>query len=168
MDFLQLAEARYSVRKFTPQKVEQEKIDKLLRAAQLAPTACNNQSWFIYVLQSDEALAAMDQCSPFRFGAPLAFLICYDISRQASVATNEVNLGLVDSAIATTQVILAAADLGLGSCWICRFDAEKTCEVFDLPDELEPACFVPIGYADMGPGPGHANTLPLDQLVKYL
>lgn len=167
MEFLKLAAERYSARKFKAQPVEQEKIDQLLRAAQLAPAGRNNQSWQIYVLQSAEALAAMDECTPCRFEAPLAFLICYDIARQAHVDSNEVNMGLVDSAIATTQIMLAAQELGLGSCWVCRFDAEKTCDLFSLPDEIEPACFLPLGYAEIGPSERHTQRMPLAAHVEY-
>ena len=58
-DFITLASSRFSVRRFSDKKVKQEKIDSILHAGQLAPTACNNQPQKIYVLQSEEALKTL-------------------------------------------------------------------------------------------------------------
>lgn len=77
-DFLSLAESRYSVRSFTDRKVEPEKLEKILQAGRVAPTAVNNQPQIIYVLQSPEALARMGQATKYLFGAPQALLVCYD------------------------------------------------------------------------------------------
>lgn len=78
MDFLQLAENRYSVRKFTKRPVEREIIEKILRAGMLAPTAKNLQPQRILVLTSKESLEKLDRATKCRFGAPAAMLVCYD------------------------------------------------------------------------------------------
>ena len=167
MEFLKLAAERYSGTQIQGAAGRAGKDRPAAACGAAGASGRNNQSWQIYVLQSAEALAAMDECTPCRFEAPLAFLICYDIARQAHVDSNEVNMGLVDSAIATTQIMLAAQELGLGSCWVCRFDAEKTCDLFSLPDEIEPACFLPLGYAEIGPSERHTQRMPLAAHVEY-
>lgn len=78
MTFNELAKARYSCRKFSDKEVEQEKMDYILKAAQLAPTAVNYQSQKIYVLKSEESLSKVAECTKYSFNAPLNFLVCYD------------------------------------------------------------------------------------------
>lgn len=168
MDFLELAQARYSVRKFDSRPVEEEKLALLLEAARLAPTAKNSQPWHIYVIRSEEALAKANLCSPCIYGAPLALLICYDVSQQVMIDINEINLGLVDASIVTTHLMLAAADLGLGSCWVARFNAAQACDLFDLPDTMEPAAMLPLGYSLAEPAQRHLDSKPLDELVTWL
>ena len=76
-DFLKLAAARYSVRKFRPDPVEPEKLDLILRAGNLAPTACNLQPQRILVLSSEESLDKLRRCTRCHFNAPAALLVCY-------------------------------------------------------------------------------------------
>lgn len=78
MDFLELAETRFSVRAFSDRKVEKEVIEKILRAGQVAPTACNFQPQRIFVIESEEALAKFRKCTRSHFNAPLAILVCFD------------------------------------------------------------------------------------------
>ncbi len=79
MDFLQLAkEQRYSVRKFKADKIEKEKLDLILEAGRIAPTAANFQPQRILVIDSEEGLTKLKTCTPYHFNAPLALLICYD------------------------------------------------------------------------------------------
>ena len=68
MDFIKLAEERFSVRKFSDRQVEQDKLDLILKAGQIAPTACNIQPQRIYVLQSQEALEKLQKCKMSHFG----------------------------------------------------------------------------------------------------
>ena len=77
MDFLELAETRYSVRKFSPHPVEREKLEAILRAGQVSPTACNNQPQRVLVAQSPEALERVRRCSVHHFGETLALLVCF-------------------------------------------------------------------------------------------
>ena len=167
MDFIKLAETRYSVRKFSPQPVEKEKIEQILHAAQVAPSACNNQPWKIFVLQRKEALERANRCSPYIYGAPLVFLVCYDLTEQYASSKNELNFGLIDATIAMTHMVLAATEVGLGSCWIGEFAEDQTNELFALSDSLEPAGFLAVGYAAMSPGPKHSIYKSLDQLAEW-
>lgn len=166
MDLLELEQARYSVRKFKPQPPSREQLDYLLEAARLAPTARNSQDFFIYVLQSQEALEKANDCSPCIYGAPLVLLFCCDRQQAASITVNSVDFPQQDAAIVMTHVMLAAASLGLGSCWVGLFDEAKTRAAFDLPDFRQPVGFLPLGYADAAPGENHALRKELSALCQ--
>ncbi|WP_295620793.1 nitroreductase family protein [uncultured Methanobrevibacter sp.] len=108
-DFLQLAEERYSVRHFSSKEIESEKLDKILRAAQIAPTAANFQPQRIFVLKSDEVLEKAKSVTPYCFNAPVVLLICYD-KDVSWKAVDGHDSGIVDASIATTQMMLEAWD----------------------------------------------------------
>lgn len=80
MSFFELARDRYSERNFDSRPVEQEKIDKILEAGRIVPTACNYQPQRFYVLKSEQALATAKTVTPFTYKAPLMILVCYDIN----------------------------------------------------------------------------------------
>lgn len=75
MSFLDLAKKRYSCRKLSAQPVEEEKLQKILEAGNLAPTAVNKQPFRIWVLKSEEAMQKVSQTTSFIFGAPVAFVV---------------------------------------------------------------------------------------------
>ncbi|WP_310603705.1 nitroreductase family protein [Anaerosporobacter sp.] len=169
-DFLELAESRYSVRQYSDKPIEQEKMKRILRAAQVAPTAANKQPQRIFVLQSDEALAKVKAITPYSFHAPTVLLICSD-SRESWKAKDGHNSGPIDAAIAITHMMLEAFDEGIGSCWVRGFDKNVLAETFELPDYLEPVALLPIGYPaeNSKPYPGaHDNRLPIEETVTYL
>ena len=117
MDFLELAKGRYSVRSFLDKKVEAEKIAKILFAANVAPTACNNQPQKIYILQSEEALSKLSSVCKYTFGAKTIFLLCYDENLAwQNPLTKGYNSGETDVSIVCTHMMLEAHNLGLGSC----------------------------------------------------
>lgn len=109
MDFLELARERYSVRKFAPQKVEKEKLDAVLEAGRLAPTAVNYQPQRILVLDSDAALGKLKDCTPYHFSAPLALVVCYDAAVSWKRSYDGKDMGEVDASIVTTHMMLEAA-----------------------------------------------------------
>ena len=78
MDLMELFKERHSVRKFSDKKVEKEKISAILEAGRVAPTAVNFQPQRIYVLESEDSLLKLKDCTKFHFDAPVAFLVCYD------------------------------------------------------------------------------------------
>ncbi|MDE6108314.1 MAG: nitroreductase family protein [Oscillospiraceae bacterium] len=167
MDFLPLAAERYSSRKFEDRPVPQEAVDKILAAASLAPTAHNNQPQEIIVVQSPEALALLRKCTECHFGAPLAFIISYDRDRAWKRSYDGKDSGDVDASIVTTHMMLEAADLGLGSCWVMDFIPEAVRAEFELPDNLEPVAILPAGYPAGGPSPIHGKKRPVEGYVTY-
>lgn len=169
MDFLKLAEERYSVRSFSDKAVEQEKIDAILRAGQVAPTACNLQPQKILVIQSSEALEKIRKCTMCHFNAPLAILTCYDRELCWKRDYDGKTSGDIDASIVTTHMMLAAAELGIGSTWVMYFIPEAVREEFDLPENYEPVSLLAMGYPSESakPYPGHTEKKALHDTVSY-
>lgn len=169
MGFLQLAEKRYSVRRFDSKPVEQEKIEAILRAGQVAPTACNLQPQKVLVIQSDDSLAKLRKCTGSHFNAPLAILTCYDKDLCWKRSYDGKSSGDIDASIVTTHMMLEAADLGIGSTWVMHFIPEAVREEFRLPENYEPVSILVMGYPaeDSKPAPAHTNIKPLPETVSY-
>lgn len=170
MSFLELAERRFSSRSFdTKHQVEQEKLDRMLKAAQLAPTGRNAQPIKILVIRSAEALEKARECTPCIYDAPTVILILYDKQHPEShLEENDVDVGLVDATIVAAYLMNEAEEQGLGSCYVELFFGDRTKKLFNVSEGWEPACFLPIGYSTAGPGPRHFARKPLAELVEYL
>jgi len=168
MEFSKLVTERFSVRAFAPTPVEAEKKAAMLEAARLAPTACNYQPVKIRVFETPEDIEKLDLCSPCRFGAPLAFLMCYDKNVcWQPIPGEDKGSGQMDASIAATHVLLQAADLGLGSIWVGMFFEDKLREHFNIPENIVPVALVPLGYAanDCEPHQFHTTKKDLSDLV---
>jgi nitroreductase len=169
MNFLQLAtEQRYSVRKFTNDKIEAEQLDLILEAGRIAPTAANYQPQRILVLDSEENLTKLKSCTPYHFNAPLALLICYDSGTCWKHMSGKGG-GDIDASIVTTHMMLEAASLGIGSTWVGAFDFDKARELFHIPDYIIPVAILPLGYpaSDSKPNPMHDTRFNLEHSVYY-
>lgn len=167
MEYSELIAARYSVRAYRPDPVEDEKLQCILEAARLAPTAANRQPFQLVVLHTAGRAAEIGRIyhRPWFAQAPIVIAVCV-ISSQAWVRESDrFNARLIDAAIVADHLILAATDLGLGTCWIAAFDVEAARKVLGLPAEVEPVIFIPLGYAADSPGP--KTRKPLDDLVRY-
>lgn len=169
MDFLELAKKRYSVRKFSDRKVESEKIELILEAAKLAPTARNLQPQRLLVINDEKSLNKIKICTPYHFDAPLAILVCYDKNESWKRKYDDANSGEMDASIVTTHMILEITNLGLGSTWVGNFDPEKIRSAFNLPDNFIPAALLPIGYEseDSEPNLNHNIRLETEKTVFY-
>jgi len=169
MDFLKLAEQRYSVRQFSPTPVEQEKIDAILEAARLAPTAVNAQPQRILVIQEAEALNKLKGCTGSLYGAPLAFLVCYDRNAAWRRGFDGHGSGEVDASIVGTHMMMEATDLGIGSVWVMAFDPVAIRRAYAIPQDIEPVALFPMGYPaeNAAPSPGHEESLPVDAFTVY-
>ncbi len=170
MTFLELAANRYSLRRFSSKPVEQEVLDMVLEAGRRAPTACNNQPQSILVLQSPDALEKLKKCTPCHFDAPMALLICYDKNRSWTRPFDSKNHGDIDASIVCAHMMLEAAELGLGSTWVCYYDPEAIIREFALPENIIPSSLLPLGYAADGaePAPMHAQRKPLNDIVRFI
>ena len=170
MEFKDVIRNRYSCKKYSEQPVEPEKLNAVLEAGRLAPTAKNLQEQHVYVLQSPEALAKVDAITPCRYGAPLVLAVAYDSKNVFTYPGGKRDSGAEDASIIATHMILAAADEGLDSCWINFFDPDKAKELLGLPENEEVLMFMDLGYAAEGAGPlaNHGNRKPLSETVSYL
>src|SRR5512139_1936560 len=167
MEYSELIAARYSVRAYRPKPVEDEKLQLVLEAARLAPTAANRQPFQLVVMHTagHEAEIGRIYHRPWFVQAPLVIAVCA-ISSQAWVRESDrFNARLIDAAIVADHLILAAADLGLGTCWVAAFNVEAARRVLQLPDDAEPVIFTPLGYPADEPRP--KTRKPLSELVRY-
>jgi len=167
MDFPELIAARYSVRAYRPDPVEDEKLQAVLEAARLAPTAANRQPFQLVVLHTAGREADIGKIyrRPWFVQAPLVIAVCA-ISSQAWVRESDrFNARLIDAAIVADHLILAAANLGLGTCWVAAFNVDAARSVLQLPVDAEPVIFTPLGYPADSPGPKVRK--PLSELVRY-
>ena len=147
MSFIDLAKKRYSVRNYKNLPVEKEKILQVIEAARIAPSAVNFQPWHFIVVTSEEMKSKIAETYSrdwFR-KAPAIIVVCGDHSSSWKRNDGKDHCD-IDVAIAVEHMTLAAADMGLGTCWVCAFDAAKCHQVLDLPENLEVIALLPIGY----------------------
>ena len=167
MDLLQLMKNRRSVRAYLPQPVEAEHLNHILAAAQSAPTACNRQPLRLIVIQSAEGLQKAGKAAQL-YGAPLAILVCADHDRVWKRPFDNMTAAHIDASIATDHMMLSAAELGLGSVWICFFKPDVIREEFALPENLEPVNLLAIGHSDPSAAlQGDPSRRPLEEIVSY-
>ena len=162
MRFLELAKKRYSCKKFDGRKVNREQLASILEAGRLAPTAKNFQEQRIYVVESAEGLAKIDQVTPCRYGASTVLVVAVD---KENVFTYP-----EDATIVAAHMILAAADAGVDSCWINFFDPAAAAKALGLPENEEVLMIMDLGYAAEGakPLPTHDSRKELAETVSYL
>ena len=170
MDFKEVVKNRYSCKKYSDRQVEAEKLDAILAAGRLAPTAKNLQEQHIYVVQSAEGLAKIDGVTPCRYGAPTVLVVAFDKNNVVTYPGGKRDSGVEDATIVATHMILAAADEGVDSCWVNFFVPEKLEAALDLPEKEEMLMVMDPGYAAEGAGPlaNHNSRKALSETVSSL
>lgn len=148
MDFLELARKRYSVRKFTSQIPEKEKLMSVLEAGRIAPSAVNFQPWHFVVITEKEALENIYTVyhKDWFNAAPVVIVVCGNHEKSWKRKADGKDFCDVDISIAVDHMTLEATNLGLGTCWVCNFDKQKCIDVLDLPENIEPIVILPLGY----------------------
>ena len=170
MDFAKLAAERYSLRKFSDRPVEAEKLSAVLEAGRNAPTAHNLQPQRIFVLQSSEALEKVDGCTGAHFHPPVMLLVAYDPEAAWKREDDGKNHGEIDAAIAVTQMMLQAADLGLGTTYVGMFRPVDLAKTFPEMEGLNMTAILALGYPAEGAHPAKFHTVrkPMEEMVKHL
>jgi nitroreductase len=166
--FQELIRKRYSVRAYRPDPVEEEKLSRILEAARLAPTAANRQAFRIMVIPTkgrEEELRRVYGREWF-IQAPLVLAVCALPAEGWVRKADGWNAAEVDATIAMTHLILAAADEGLGTCWIAAFDPAAAREVLGLPSDVIPSAFTPLGLPADSPAPKKRK--PGAELVRFI
>ena len=167
MEFDKVIRQRQATRKFSERKVEKEKLDQILEAARLAPSAKNIQPVKIYVINSKEGLEKLDKVTPCRYNSNTVLLVC----SNKELAFNKDNHSTyeIDASIAATHILLEATNLGVDNIWIDLFDKNLIKKEFDIPEELIPVALIPIGYKDetCPPSPNHENRKNIEDMVEY-
>ena len=169
MDFLKLCSDRYSLRSFADAPISDEVLNQILEAGRLAPTAMNLQPQRVFVIRSEEALSKMRTVKKC-YGSNTVLMICGDTDVACNQPIVDHCMAEMDCTIATTQMMLAAQSLGVGSCWICAFDAPAMAKVFELPENLTPYILLALGYPSdtAEPNPRHFQRHPLEDTVTML
>ena len=150
--------------------MEAEKLALILESGRNAPTADNNQPQRIFVLQSPEALEKADACMGSHFHPPVILAVAYDPAVSWHRENDGKDHGEIDATIAATQMMLQAADLGLGTTYVGMFDPEKLKEAFPEMAGLGITALLTLGYPAEGAHPArlHNDRKPIEELVKYL
>lgn len=169
MEYSQLIRERYSVRKLSEQPVEESKVNAILEAARVSPTAVNKQPYRILVLRKKEDMEKLAECTPYTFNAPMALIVCSKADEAWVRPYDNYNSHIIDASVIGTQIMLAIHDLGLGSTWVGHFDPAKVQELFNLPAGVEPVVVFPIGYLapEARPAGLHSKRRPLEEVVVY-
>ena len=170
MDFLNIAKSRCSIRSYTDQKVEKEKLDKILEAAHVAPTAANLQPVRLLVVQEKENLNKIGKAANI-YQAPLAIIVCADHSKAWTRPFDGKQTTDIDASILTDHMMLQATELGLGSVWICYFKPEIIKQEFHLPETLEPVNILAVGYSAETPASPERHSgqrISINELVSFM
>jgi len=170
MTFLNLCKQRFSARKYTDKPVSKEDLDYILECVRLAPSAVNFQPWKFVVVNSKTAMEKLQQCyeRDWFSTAPLA-IIAYKNNSEAWVRKYDGKQhGDVDVSIAVEHMCLAAAERGLGSCWICNFDTQSLKQLFPQSPEFEAVAIIPIGHIADDCPMKEKNRKDVSQIVEYI
>ena len=166
MDVLTAIKERRSIRKYSAKPVEEEKLQKVLEAARLSPSARNQQEWKFIVVKDSETRKRLTEEAinqPFVGEAPI-ILVCCGTETESIMRCGQPRY-TVDLSIATAYMILAAYEQGLGTCWLGSFDENKVKEILDIPEDVRVVSITPLGYPDESPAPKPRKEL--DEIISY-
>ena len=157
MNFTSLANKRRSIRAYTDTSVSDNDLAAILEAARTTPSAGNCQPWHIFVIRDaarrTEIVSAVSS-QEFIATAPVLLVICADIPRvEQRYGERGRNLySIQDTAAMIQNILLCAADLNLGTCWIGAFDEAKLSEKLNLSPDMRPVAMIPVGHPAGEPG----------------
>ena len=166
MDVLNAIQERRSMRKYTSQTIEDAKLNKVLEAARLSPSARNRQSWKFIVVKDSETRTRLAEAfgkQTFISQAPVIIVAC-GTDAEGIMACGQPR-HTVDLSIATSYMILEAREQGLGTCWIGHFDEKSVKEILGIPKEVRVVALTPLGYPDESPAARPRKSL--DDIVCY-
>ena len=172
MEFFELVKDRFSCRKFSSKPVEDEKLNKILEAARLAPTAKNAQPVKIWVIKSPEALEKIKSSAPFAWLKDVNIILAVGGTTEGAFVrpSDNRNFGDVDATIVATHLMLAIEAAGLGTTWIGMFDEPKVKELFPEMKDYDLVALFPVAYKadDAQPSDRHEKRKSQDELIKIL
>lgn len=170
MNFKELSVHRFSARKFTEEAVSEADLDYVMECVRMAPSAVNKQPWKFLVVQSEAAKQRVRQAydRPWFATAPL-YVVCLKSLSEGWIRPCDGKAHAdIDVAIATEHLCLAAAERGLGSCWVCNFDATLLRQAFPDEDGFEAVAIVPLGHLAADCPHGEKKRKPLSDIVQYV
>lgn len=170
MDFTEVIKSRYSCKKFSDKQISKEQLCAILEAGRVAPTAKNLQEQHIYVAQSSEMLAKIDEFTPCRYGAPTVLVVAFDKNNVYTYPGSQRQSGIEDAAIVATHLMLAATNEGVDSCWLNCVHIDELHTALGLPANEEILMLLDLGFAaeDAHPLPNHFSRKPLNETVSCI
>ncbi len=161
MEFMDVITSRKSVRDFLGKTVEEEKLMKILEAARLAPSWANKQGCKYVVVKNKATINELAAgFTSWLNEAPVILAACIDPKDSGS--HNKMDYYLVDVGISMQQLVLAATDLGLGTCWIGGFDEARVKKILEIPGNVRVVALTPLGY----PAPMSERSKTVREFVK--
>jgi nitroreductase len=155
MDVFSCIKGRTSVRRFRGDAIRDVVLDRILEAAIHAPSSGNCQDWEFVVVRKAENRARLAEASlgqDMIKEAPVAVVVCSNLRKIARYGTRgETLYSIQNTAAATQNMMLAAWNEGIGSCWVGAFDEGKVRQALVLPEHVRPLAIVPMGYPDGKP-----------------
>lgn len=168
MEFEEVINKRYSMRGYLDKEVEQEKLEYVLKAATIAPTGVNAQPFKVYVIDTKKHKDELKEIYGAHWFVEAPYVLC--VVAQTDKAWTRPwdgkNISDIDATIVMDHIILAATDVGLGTCYIAAFKADKTKEFLKLGENEEPVLFTPLGYGNAEPR--DTPRKKLDEFVEYV
>lgn len=168
MTVLDIIEKRYSVRGYEDRSVEDEKLQQVLKAAQLAPTGVNSQAFKIYVIDTKKHEQKLREVydNDWFVEAPIVLAVVSKANDAWTRPWDLENLSEIDATIVMDHMILTATELGLGTCYIGAFHERPLIELLDLSEEYHPVLLTPLGYPDAKPR--ETTRKSIEELVEYI
>jgi len=165
MEFQELIRVRRSIRGYKPDPVPEEVLHRILEAGRLAPTAANRQPFQLIVVTDAATRSRLREVydRDWFYTAPLILVGCVEPARAWQRADG-FNAAEVDISIVMDHIVLAAADEGLGSCWICNFNEPRLKEILGIPANVRVLAMTPLGFPAAEPRAFQRR--PLEDLVR--
>jgi nitroreductase len=165
VEFQELIRARRSIRGYRPDAISEPSLLRILEAARVAPTAANRQPFQIIVVTDPATRNRFKEVydRDWFWSAPVILVGCAETAKAWRRADG-FNAAEVDLSIVMDHLILAAADEGLGTCWICNFDESKTREILGIPPDVRVIAMTPLGFPAADPRPFQRKSL--EELVR--
>ncbi|MEM2109694.1 MAG: nitroreductase family protein [Candidatus Odinarchaeota archaeon] len=160
MEFTEIIQKRRSIRRFKDKPIEEDKLQRILEAARIAPSARNLQDWKFIVVKDKklkEQLVEAAKGQAFIAQAPVVIVACG--TKTDYVMTCGQPSYVIDVSIAATHIILKAVEEGLGSCWLGAFYEDRVKKILGIPDNIRVVTMIPIGYPDLEPKPTSRKSL---------
>lgn len=169
-EFLKLAEERSSVRRYSNREVSRELISQILESARIAPSAVNFQPWKFLVVTSEKTKAIIQESYNREWfkTAPLYIVACGNHEESWHRSFDGKDHADIDVAIAVEHICMSAASAGLGTCWVCNFDAAKLKADLQLPENLEPIAIIPLGYSEGDGDVRPKKRKDIDEIVQWI
>lgn len=170
MNFFELVKNRYSCRKLSNKEVPEEKLNKILEAGIVAPTAVNKQPYRMWLVESKSGIENIKSVTNFTFGANKFIVVGYCEQSGWERKYDGFNFAEVDASIVATHIMLAIEAAGLATTWVGHFDAPKLKELYPEMKEYGLIAIFPIGYAadDAEPSVRHFERRSISDKVERI